>query len=233
MRSVAPVRDFDCNNALMRSVAPMQCNNTGIPFAQVGRLCGSQSARTDGGKPRPYGGYGDSHSVHRSGWSASERVRRATCEVLCRGGVYPLPPRPPGTHHLSEGDTRDATMRCQVGPGGCPPRSPTDPDVRDYRIRLLGTADSLRTTCALGLLSERVALRCRTGSVSPTSFPHSVPLPRRPLPSTGSLRDRFPGFLGTMSRSDSPPSVPVGSFPRPAVPSRAPCFAPNTGKHYP
>ena len=25
---------------------------------------------------------------------------------------------------------------CQVGPGGCPPRPPTDPDVRDYRIRL-------------------------------------------------------------------------------------------------
>jgi len=47
---------------------------------------------------------------------------------------------------------------CQVGPGGFPPRPPTDPDVRDYRIRLLGTADSLRTTCALGLLSERVAL---------------------------------------------------------------------------
>jgi hypothetical protein len=87
-----------------------QCDNTGIPFAQVGRLCGSPSARTDGGKPRPYGGYGDSHSVHGSGWSASERVRRATCEVLCRGGVYPLPARPPGTHHLSEGDTRDATM---------------------------------------------------------------------------------------------------------------------------
>ena len=122
---------------------------------------------------------------------------------------------------------------CQVGPGGCPPRPPTDPDVRDYRIRLLGTADSLRTTCALGLLSERVALRCRTGSVSPTSFPHSVPLPRRPLPSTGSLRARFPGFLGTMSRSDSPPSVPVGSFPRPAVPSRAPCFAPAIGEALP
>jgi hypothetical protein len=25
----------------------------------------------------------------------------------------------------------------RVGPGGCPPRPPTDPDVRDYRIRLL------------------------------------------------------------------------------------------------
>ena len=137
----------------------------------------------------------------------------------------------------SQGATRvpahDATMRSQVGPGGCPPRPPTDPDVRDYRIRLLGTADSLRTTRALGLLSERVALRCRTGSVSPTSFPPSVPLPRRPLPSPGSLRDQFPGFIGTMGRSDSPLSIPVGSFPRPAVPSRAPYFAPAIGEHSP
>ena len=116
-----------------------------------------------------------------------------------------------GTFHKSTNVSR-------VDPGGCPPRPPTDPDVRDYRIRLLGTADSLRTTCALGLLSERVALRCPTGSVSPTSFPHSVPLPRRPLPSTGSLRARFPGFAGTMGHSDSPPSIPAGSFPRPAVP---------------
>ena len=27
---------------------------------------------------------------------------------------------------------------CRVDPGGCPPGPPTDPDVRDYRIRLLG-----------------------------------------------------------------------------------------------
>jgi len=45
----------------------------------------------------------------------------------------------------------NGAMVSQVGPGGCPPGPPTDPDVRDYRIRLLGTADSLRTTCAVGL----------------------------------------------------------------------------------
>jgi len=134
---------------------------------------------------------------------------------------------------LVQGTQMNGAMVSQVGPGGCPPRPPTDPDVRDYRIRLLGTADSLRTTCALGLLSERVALRCRRGSMSPTSFPHSVPLSRQPLPSTGSLRARFPGFISTMGRSDSPPSVPVGSFPRPAVPSRAPCFAPAIGEALP
>jgi hypothetical protein len=62
-------------------------NNTGISFAQVGRLCGSPGVRTGGGKPRPYGGYGDSHSVHQCGWNAGERVRHATCEVL--GGTRP------------------------------------------------------------------------------------------------------------------------------------------------
>jgi hypothetical protein len=35
-----------------------------------------------------------------------------------------------------------------------------------------------------------------------------------------------------MGRSDSPSSIPVGSFPRPAVPSRALCFAPRDGEHY-
>ena len=88
--------------------------------------------------------------------------------------------------------------RCASGrPGRNPgPEPPSDPDVRDYRIRLFGIADSLHTACALDLLSERVTLRCRTGSMSPTSFPHSGPLPRRPLPSTGSRRGRFPGFIG-------------------------------------
>ena len=32
----------------------------------------------------------------------------------------------------------------RVGPGGCPPGPPTDPDVRNSRIRLLGLAGSLR-----------------------------------------------------------------------------------------
>ena len=69
-----------------------------------------------GGKPRPYGGYGDSSSVHQCRWNAGERVRHATCEVLCRGGVYPLPPRSSGTHHLSKGDTRvDSLLICGHG----------------------------------------------------------------------------------------------------------------------
>jgi hypothetical protein len=38
-------------------------------------------------------------------------------------------------------DPRDdmAETSTRVAPGGCPPGAPTDPDVRDYRIRLFVT----------------------------------------------------------------------------------------------
>ena len=39
---------------------------------------------------------------------------------------------------MISGTLNNASMRSQVGPGGCPPRPPTEPDVRDYRIRLFG-----------------------------------------------------------------------------------------------
>src|ERR1700737_1040882 len=42
-----------------------------------------------------------------------------------------------------------------------------------------------------------------SGFEAPPVFPSSGPVARRPLPSTGSRRLRFPGFHGTMRRSDS------------------------------
>jgi hypothetical protein len=50
-------------------------------------------------------------------------------------------------------------------------------------------------------------------------FPSIGSLPRRPLPSSGSLWVRFPGLIGTMGRSDFLPSIPGGSLTRPPVPS--------------
>ena len=44
-------------------------------------------------------------------------------------------------------------------------------------------------------------------------------MPWRPLPSSGSLRARFPGLIGTMGHSDFLPSIPGGSLTRPPVPS--------------
>ena len=59
-------------------------------------------------------------------------------------------------------------------------------------------------------------------------FPSNSPFTRRPLPSTGSLRLPFPGFLGTIRRCDSrPPIPPRFALLRLAVPDRAPVFAPQ------
>jgi len=58
-RSGRPSRHDGCH--------PSHCCITGIPFAQVGWPCGSLGAGTGGGKPRPYGGCGDSRSVHQCG----------------------------------------------------------------------------------------------------------------------------------------------------------------------
>jgi len=43
-------------------------------------------------------------------------------------------------------------------------------------------------------------------------------MPRRPLPSSGSLQVWFPGLIGTMGRSDFLQSIPGGSLTRPPVP---------------
>ena len=50
-------------------------------------------------------------------------------------------------------------------------------------------------------------------------FPSIGSMPRRPLPSSGSLLVRFPGLIGTMKRSDFLQSIPGGSLIRPPVPS--------------
>jgi hypothetical protein len=59
-------------------------------------------------------------------------------------------------------------------------------------------------------LSPEVPLRRDQGSSSLASFPPEVPCSGDPLPFTGSSRGEFPGFIGTMGRSDSLPSVPTG-----------------------
>jgi len=63
-------------------------------------------------------------------------------------------------------------------------------------------------------------------------FPSVDSSSRRPLPSAGSLRSRFPSLTGTMRRSDSLPPVPGSSFPRPPIPACAPLFAPTCGERY-
>jgi hypothetical protein len=96
--------------------------------------------------------------------------------------------------------------RGRVAPGGFPPGAPTDPDVRDSRIRLL--ASRLRYTMA-----PKVAIRCcfvdtLSGLDVLGMFHSSGSMMRHPLPFTGSSRGEFPGFDGTMGCSDSRTSIP-------------------------
>ncbi len=64
-------------------------------------------------------------------------------------------------------------------------------------------------------------------------FPSTGSMPRRPLPSSGSLEVRFPGLIGTMRRSDFLPSIPGGSLTRPPVPPSCCFFAPAVDQHCP
>ena len=64
-----------------------------------------------------------------------------------------------------------------------------------------------------------------SGFDAPALLPGHGPATRRPLPSPGCSRHEFPGFSGTMERSDSRPSVPAHfvAFAR-RLPPRAPVF---------
>ena len=64
-------------------------------------------------------------------------------------------------------------------------------------------------------------------------FPSTGSMPRRLLPSSGSLLVWFPGLIGTMKRSDFLPSIPGSSVTRPPVPSSRCFFAPAVDQHCP
>jgi len=106
-------------------------------------------------------------------------------------------------------------IACRVDPGGCPPGPPTDPDVQNSRIRLFRHMGLLRAGKPSKTLPRFSALAI---------FPSIGSMPRRPLPSSGSLRVWFPGLIGTMGRSDFLPSIPGGSLTRPPVPSSRSLF---------
>ena len=102
-----------------------------------------------------------------------------------------------------------------------PPRAPTDPYVRISRIRLVPPRPHMRYATRGRLVDSGVE------SNASALLPGHGTAARRPLPSTGSSRHKFPGFPGTMERSDSRPSVPTRfvSFAG-RLPLRAPVFAP-------
>ncbi len=88
----------------------------------------------------------------------------------------------------------------RVAQGDCSPRAPTDPDVRIARIWLVMSGTRYRC-----------AIRCRfvdtsTGSDGPAMFPSNGVMTRRPLPSTGSLRNGSPA--STVLRDPPTPRRP-------------------------
>lgn len=88
-----------------------------------------------------------------------------------------------------------------------------------------GFATRRRTAAhRLVVVSASPAIRCSLVWMvprfdAPSIFPSIGSMPRRPLPSSGSLSVRFPGLVGTMRRSDFLKSIPGGSLTRLPVPS--------------
>src|SRR5262249_29828 len=70
----------------------------------------------------------------------------------------------------------------RVARGGCPPRAPTDPYVRDYRIRLLGLGTRCETIDRLHHTGgwKRIPLKHRAKPIP--SHPCAVRAPVQPLP---------------------------------------------------
>src|SRR5262245_18181103 len=68
---------------------------------------------------------------------------------------------------------RIATGLCRVALGSCPPRAPTDPDVRNYRIRLV------RPTLHTRRYTEWTTRAAGSG-IRPSS-PHRLAHPKRPF----------------------------------------------------
>jgi hypothetical protein len=64
------------------------------------------------------------------------------------------------------------TVRCRVALGSCPPRAPTDPDVRNCRIRLV------RSTLHTRRYTE--STRAAGSGIRPSS-PHRLAHPKRPF----------------------------------------------------
>ncbi len=95
-------------------------------------------------------------------------------------------------------------------PRDCSAGAPTDPDVRNSRIRLLkssyrwATVDTpsptRRATVRLAVQAQVVVLRWFVNSVFLPSVPSRAPRPGLPLPSTGSVWALFACFLSTVRR---------------------------------
>ena len=151
------------------------------------------------------------HHGSASRWGSPHAWRR----VARRHALLVHPTTSAGTGHVSTfwrrrsrpwGSTRSGAGGAQrrVARGGCPPGGPTDPYVRDYRIRLLGlgtrceTIDRLRHTGGW----KRIPLKHRAEPIP--SHPCAVRAPVQPLPPNArGARLRQPHCLRTPTRGEA------------------------------
>ena len=112
-----------------------------------------------------------------------------------------------GVGAAGNGSAADAVRRRLPGrAGGYPPGPPTDPYVRNSRIRFLK-----QSSCYPRAAPWRAVVRVGERDVSPLS-PASGCSARRRLPSRGSLGSHFPTCTGTMRRYDCPLSLSGASL---------------------
>ena len=112
-------------------------------------------------------------------------------------------------------------------PGRLPARAPHRSGRAEFpHPALQAHGFAARRETVAHLLVEKLAspaIRCSLVRMVPrfdalSIFPSTGSMPRRPLPSPGSLRVWFPGLIGTMRRSDFLLPIPGGSLTRPPVP---------------
>src|SRR4029453_9971762 len=135
--------------------------------------------------------------------SAATSIRRAPSRAVSSSKDRPSPSSavallttftmvPPPSRRVAEGGGRSGGRirrrghglhDRRVARGGCPPRAPTDPYVRDYRIRLFraGTrCEPVHTVSHPLTLPAGVSVRCVPSPMSRASFPPTIPTPAPP-----------------------------------------------------
>jgi hypothetical protein len=80
-------------------------------------------------------------AIDETGLAGSLHVfgQRGRCGILLGGDFVDVG----GSRQTTRVGGLTTPIGCRVGPGGCPPRPPTDPDVQVSRIRLFRSTGSL------------------------------------------------------------------------------------------
>jgi hypothetical protein len=153
---------------------------------------GSRSGAPGGSLRPPDCRSGALAAIAKVGWTCGKRVGEMG-NLALRSTT-----RPP---HLRV--RRNYANFLRVGSAaGLPPPPRTDPDVPNLKQPARPVADSGALRYPWSFRGELIGVQC------PGAVARHGSATRRPLPSPGCSRPEFPGFPGTIERSDSRPSMP-------------------------